>query len=1399
MDVKSAGHNDFLAAGGEMGKLIREMDWSKTPLGPIQSWPQSLRTSISIALDCAFPIVIWWGPELVILYNDEYKMIVGPAKHPAALGERGHKVWAEIWDVIGPMLSQVMERGEATRSRDLLLHVDRGYPEEAYFSFSYSPIYAETGKVAGIFCPVIETTDKIIGERRLRTLRDLAAGCKGAESEQAVYESASRVLAANLQDVPFAMIYSLDESRAVARLAATAGMVVSPAAPPIVPLQEDAVGPWSLSGVARSCEPAVLDGLSTEFGSLPTGAWKIPPQSAMVFPLVLPGQERPRAIMVAAVSPMRALDESYRTFFGLVATQIAAGLADAQALAEERKRAEALAELDRAKTTFFSNVSHEFRTPLTLMLGPMAEALADPKTPSEVKQRLQVSQRNSLRLLKLVNSLLDFSRIEAGRIQAVYEPTDIAALTAEFASNFRSACEIAGLKLVVDCETLGEPVYVDREMWEKIVLNLVSNAFKYTLAGEIEVGLRRIRESEQEYIELSVRDTGIGISKDELPKIFQRFYRIENARGRTHEGTGIGLSLVQELVALHNGTISVESVFGKGSQFKVRIPTGYAHLPPAQIRATAPRTAASTRISAEAFVEEAMRWLPNGPAEKEQEPRLSMPAETLTRASDGARIIVADDNADMREYVRRLLAQNYRVEAVADGEAALLAARREKPDLIVADGMMPIMDGFALLRAIREDQELQTVSVIMLSARAGEESKIEGLAAGADDYLVKPFSARELLARVDAQVQMANVRGQTEKMLRESEERFRTMADSSPILIWMTDSAGRVLFVNRTYREFLGITAEQAKDLDYTQFIHPDDRDRYLAAFIAALDARQTFHHQVRLRRVDGEWRWFESRGNPLIDAAGNTTGFIGSSPDITDIYQSQQALRELGQRKDEFLANMSHEIRSPLTAIMGYADILLSRLNDSEDIECLRTIKESGDYLIEIINDILDLSKVEAGKLVLNIQPISVHALLSEVQILMNGRARQKGLLLSLRYDGILPETITTDRTRVRQILLNLVSNAIKFTERGKVEIVAKFSPYSLLEIDVVDTGIGIAPEHQKTLFEPFTQADTTSTRQYGGTGLGLAITRRLVEMLGGSVSLESELDKGSTFRVTIPVDAATTVQVADSRSSVLALAQSSNSIAASLLGRRVLVVDDRQEIRGLVAHYIREAGGRPEMAINGESAIEILEAAAGSEPFDAVVLDIQMPSVDGFETTRRLRARGFQTPIIALTAAAMVGDREKCLLAGCDAYMTKPIDRAELVRLLMQVVKSDGPAPQAKDRKAKILLVDDHDAARELMGRILKNQGHDIRSAPDAESAIAVAESFRPDIVFLDIRLPDMTGYELLRRLKETDAGSGAKFVGLSGFRAVDTPESVEFDHFLEKPVQREKLDAILAALLN
>ena len=594
----------WVTEGGEMAERMRSLDWSQTQLGPMHRWPQSLKTSVSICLASRFPIVMYWGPEYVVLYNDAYSTILG-SKHPWALGQTCCDCWAEIWDTIGPMLDSVVKTGQATWSDDLVLLLHRhGYQEECYFSFSFSPIRIESGAVGGVFTAVMETTDKVIGERRLRTLRDLAARAVDAKSETDAWGIAAQTLAENLHDVPFSILCQVGGPDNKVEVRGTAGIDTAH------PLCSSLSAPGSslaehLCRVARSREIFELKDLDTWRADLPQGPWQVPPESVLLLPIADLGQEGAAGVLLAAVSPRKALNDSYRTFFRLVSRQIATSVADARSHEEERRRAEALAEIDRAKTLFFSNVSHEFRTPLTLMLGPLEDTLAARDgLAAEHRQRLEVAHRNSLRLLKLVNTLLDFSRLEAGRIQASYEATDLAALTAELASVFRSAIERAGLRFVINCGPLEEPVYIDREMWEKIMFNLLSNAFKFTLAGEIEVSLRKVNR----LVELRVRDTGSGIPPQSLPHLFERFYRVKGAESRTFEGTGIGLALVQELVKIHGGAVCVESQVGRGSTFIVTVPLGQDHLPADRIGAS--HALASTDLHAEAYVQEALHWLP---------------------------------------------------------------------------------------------------------------------------------------------------------------------------------------------------------------------------------------------------------------------------------------------------------------------------------------------------------------------------------------------------------------------------------------------------------------------------------------------------------------------------------------------------------------------------------------------------------------------------------------------------------------------------------------------------------------------------------------------------------------------------------------------------------------------
>jgi signal transduction histidine kinase len=465
-----------------------------------------------------------------------------------------------------------------------------------------------------------------------------------------------------------------------------------------------------------------------------------------VLPIRRAGAGAPIALLVAGVSPRLVLTDAYRMFFELVAAAVGTAVTNACALEDERQKSQVLAELDRAKTAFFSSVSHEFRTPLTLILGPLEDALADAGAlPAALRGSLDTMHRNALRLLRLVNTLLDFSRIEAGRLRAIYEPVDLSSETLQLASVFRAATEHAGLELVVDCPALPEPVFIDREMWEKIVFNLLSNALKHTARGAITVSQRW----DGERVTLRVADTGVGIAEHELPRVFERFHRVHGAWSRSHEGTGIGLALVRELARALGGDVEIASRVGIGTTVSVMLRTGSAHLPADHVAAGSPR--ALERIGT-AFVEEAVRWNPDpAPAEAQ--------APAARGRPDGApRIVLADDNADMRDYVSHLLADHFEIEAVADGAAALDAIRARIPDLVLSDVMMPRLDGLGLVAALRAEPKTRTLPVILLSARAGTEASTEGIDAGADDYLIKPFAARELVARVRTHIALARTR-----------------------------------------------------------------------------------------------------------------------------------------------------------------------------------------------------------------------------------------------------------------------------------------------------------------------------------------------------------------------------------------------------------------------------------------------------------------------------------------------------------------------------------------------------------------------------------------------------------------------------------------------------------------
>jgi CheY-like chemotaxis protein len=442
----------------------------------------------------------------------------------------------------------------------------------------------------------------------------------------------------------------------------------------------------------------------------------------------------------------------------------------------------------------------------------------------------------------------------------------------------------------------------------------------------------------------------------------------------------------------------------------------------------------------------------------------------------------------------------------------------------------------------------------------------------------------------------------------------------------------------------------------------------------------------------------------------------------------------------------------------------------------------------------------------------ISPRTLLREVVDNLRIRSQERGLSLELEFDGPLPDSILTDPTRFRQILLNLIGNAIKFTETGSVRVRARVHPADCrLEVRVIDTGIGIAPEDCATLFEPFTQVDSSGTRRFGGTGLGLAISKRLVEMLGGTIAVESVLGKGSTFHFTITTGSLDGVSLTETDDD--APLPPSSAGPSRVHGRRILVVDDRRDVRYLVQTYLEEAGAEVRSASNGLAAVdEVARAASRAEPFDAVLLDIQMPVMDGFEAARKLREEGYRGAIIALTANAMRGDRERCIDAGCNEYLSKPIDRLLLIQTVANYVsRNDGAAatlpsmrpaaqrqPSPTRRAARhVLLVEDNEDAAVAIATLLEAHGFSVDAATTGERGLTHAEQRAPDVAILDLGLPDIDGYETLARLKAMKGTERTLCIALSGRSAPEDhlrSRLAGFHHHLVKPVEIENLLALM-----
>ena len=1113
-DMAESGSKNPVAAGisdsaPDMASLVSAFDWGTTPLGPAAQWPESLKTVVRILLTSRFAMWMGWGPELTFLYNDAYARMTLGKKHPWALGRPASEVWSEIWADISPRVQRVLQTQEASWDEELLLFLERnGYPEETYHTFSYSPLTGEDGEIAGLLCVVIEETARVIGERQVMLLRTLAS-ILGEVITGRVSLSIKRGLEADERDLPFTLTYLLEESRKHLRLVCCTGVKAGqPAAPQVIALDEEAAA-WPVKEVLEGKSAITIEGLSERFGNLPVGVWGVAPTKARLVPIARQGLEKPAGILIAALNPYRQLDPGYAGFLELVAGQIAASFASSRAFEEERERAEALAQLDRAKTTFFSNVSHELRTPLTLMLGPLEDALQSETAPPPAS--LELLHRNAMRLLKLVNALLDFSRIEAGRLRATYQATDLSLLTKELSSLFRGAVERAGLQLIVDCEALAEPVYVDHEMWEKVILNLLSNALKSTFDGEIRVHLR----GDGAGAELRVTDTGTGISAEDLPRIFDRFSRIENARRRSHEGSGIGLALVRELVEMHGGSIGVESALGKGTTFTVKLPFGQTHLEHGHIRSS--ENGFAVGESAVEYVQEALNWLPELRSSNRSSGLAGEYSTDSSNPVDALRptILLVDDNADMRQYVGGLLSRHFQVVTAENGKGALEQAIHLHPDLVLTDVMMPEMDGFALLSALRQHPATRTLPVIMLSARAGEEARIEGLNASADDYLTKPFTARELIARVEAHLKMARLRREAFEQeaaltteMRKAQQLALVVLEHTPEAFFLFDRSFHITYMNPAAEE---ITRRHGEEQLGKQIwdLYPQVVGSLLeTSYRRAMEQRTPVEFEYYFE----PWgRWYRHRAFPQPG-----DGLAVYVQDSTDSRKAEQVLRRSEQlaAAGRLAVSISHEINNPLEAVTNL--LYLARMDGG-------LTGKARDLLTIADKELQRLSHIAARSLKFYRQRTSaiftpLEEVLESVLFFHETRIKTGEIRLERRYRTAPP--VLCMPGEIQQVFTNLIANALDaLSPHGRLIVAIRPSQRlggaKRVRVTIADSGTGMDKETLNELFRPF-----FTTKGEVGTGLGLWVSKGILEKHRADLAVRSKRGRGTVFQLFFPLN---------------------------------------------------------------------------------------------------------------------------------------------------------------------------------------------------------------------------------------------------------------------------------------
>lgn len=654
----------------------------------------------------------------------------------------------------------------------------------------------------------------------------------------------------------------------------------------------------------------------------------------------------------------------------------------------------------------------------------------------------------------------------------------------------------------------------------------------------------------------------------------------------------------------------------------------------------------------------------------------------LPQGGSELRVLVIDDDEDdfvlAREVLREMRRAPSKIQWASSAENGLQRLFQEPYDIVLVDYRLGARTGLDVIgEAMRRGS--RTPAILLTGGGGRENLDIEALQAGAFDYMAKPDLNAAVLERA---IRYAIERYRISHALRESEERFRLMANAIPVLIWIDDVANLCTFVNQSWLNFRGSTIDDELGDGWFKGVHPDDAGHLMGALNLARDKRTALETEFRLLRRDGEYRWMAYADTPFYMPNGLFTGYIGTCVDITarktfevELAEARDAALESARLKAQFLANMTHEIRTPMNGIIGMTDLLLRSGISPEQKELAETVRSSGQSLLRLINDILDFSRLDARRMTIERIPFNLLSLIEEATELMGEAARAKGIELICWADANLPHELVGDPGRLRQILMNLIGNAVKFTHVGEVIISASMAredqENAVIRIDVSDSGIGISEEMHQKLFTAFVQADGTTTRKYGGTGLGLAISRELVTLMGGEITFESQLGKGSNFRVIVPLGKV--------EKGIESPYQSAGDI--SWQGRKALVIDDHAEARSGIRRMLSRCGMECAELANAENAVDLVKAeAATGVPFAVVFIEVDATALADVDLLRDLSAaRGSsQFPrLVALSHNVLGSAMQQLKAAGADDFFLKPLRLSQILPLLFRLFSPSQTQP--------------------------------------------------------------------------------------------------------------------------